>query len=298
MVLGVFLSLFALMSLLERKILARIQNRYGPEIASGRTGCCSQWPTAIKNVDQRGHRAVSRGQDRAFSSPPIMIAAPAILALGVIPYGRNMTPFAIDGGILFFLRRRIGRGTRRLHGRLGQQQQILRCWVRWRAIAQMVSYELPLIITVLPGSDGLFGLALAPMRSWPRKAATVFGVIPHWFRHDAVGRDRLPFVFRFWSRRIKPHSIRRAGGRIRDRRGAHDGIFRGSSYATFFMAEYFGMFRHQRFWRWTLFSRWFGNGPDRVVAVHSVLRLVFCKTGDHCFSSSFGFGGTLPRVSD
>ena len=32
---------------------------------------------------------------------PILIAAAAILALGVIPYGRNMTPFTIDGGILF-----------------------------------------------------------------------------------------------------------------------------------------------------------------------------------------------------
>jgi len=33
---------------------------------------------------------------------PILIAATAVLALGVIPYGRNMTPFSIDGGILFF----------------------------------------------------------------------------------------------------------------------------------------------------------------------------------------------------
>ena len=33
---------------------------------------------------------------------PILVAATAILALGVIPYGRNMTPFVIDGGILFF----------------------------------------------------------------------------------------------------------------------------------------------------------------------------------------------------
>lgn len=31
-----------------------------------------------------------------------MTVATAILTLGVIPYGRNMTPFSIDGGILFF----------------------------------------------------------------------------------------------------------------------------------------------------------------------------------------------------
>src|SRR5206468_37906 len=33
---------------------------------------------------------------------PVLIAATAILALGIIPYGRDMTPFTIDGGILFF----------------------------------------------------------------------------------------------------------------------------------------------------------------------------------------------------
>src|SRR5437667_248703 len=33
---------------------------------------------------------------------PVLIAAVSILTLGVIPYGRNMTPFTIDGGILFF----------------------------------------------------------------------------------------------------------------------------------------------------------------------------------------------------
>ena len=80
---------------------------------------------------------------------PIMIAATAILALGVIPYGRNMTPFSIDGGILFFFAVgsttelgvfMAGWGSNNKFSMLGAM----------RAIAQMVSYELPLIITVLP----------------------------------------------------------------------------------------------------------------------------------------------------
>src|SRR5439155_7617778 len=80
---------------------------------------------------------------------PILIAAAAILALGVIPYGRNMTPFTIDGGILFFFAVgsttelavfMAGWGSNNKFSMLGAM----------RAIAQMISYELPLIITVLP----------------------------------------------------------------------------------------------------------------------------------------------------
>src|SRR4029450_211009 len=74
---------------------------------------------------------------------------PIFIALGVIPYGRNMTPFAIDGGILFFFAVSsttelavfmAGWGSNNKFSMLGAM----------RAIAQMVSYELPLIITTLP----------------------------------------------------------------------------------------------------------------------------------------------------
>src|SRR5690349_17537790 len=80
---------------------------------------------------------------------PILIAAAAILALGVIPYGRNMVPLRIDGGILFFFAVgsttelavfMAGWGSNNKSSMLGAM----------RAIAQMISYELPLIITVLP----------------------------------------------------------------------------------------------------------------------------------------------------
>ena len=45
--LAVFLTLFALMSVLERKILGRIQNRYGPN-RSGRSASFNQSPTASR----------------------------------------------------------------------------------------------------------------------------------------------------------------------------------------------------------------------------------------------------------
>ena len=136
---------------------------------------------------------------------PILIAAAAILALGVIPYGRNMTPFVIDGGILFFFAVgsttelavfMAGWGSNNKFSMLGAM----------RAIAQMISYELPLIITVLP-------VVMVVGSLNPDKIVSAQKYYSFRFRSalvclHAVGRDRFHFVFRFRSGRIEPHAVR------------------------------------------------------------------------------------------
>src|SRR5258707_5919602 len=99
-VLGVFLTLFALISVLERKILGRIQNRYGPNRV-GPFGLFQPLADGIKMLIKEDV-VPARADKVVHFFAPILVAATAILALGIIPYGRNMTPFAIDGGILFF----------------------------------------------------------------------------------------------------------------------------------------------------------------------------------------------------
>src|ERR1043166_7449814 len=99
-VLTVFLTLFALMSVLERKMLGRIQNRYGPNRV-GPFGLLQPVADGIKMLIKEDI-VPARADKLVHFLAPILIAAAAILALGVIPYGRNMTPFTIDGGILFF----------------------------------------------------------------------------------------------------------------------------------------------------------------------------------------------------
>src|SRR5437764_5479617 len=98
--LAVFLVLFALISVLERKILGRIQNRYGPNRV-GPFGLFQPVADGIKMLIKEDI-VPARADKIVHFLAPILIAATAILTLGVIPYGRNMTPFAIDGGILFF----------------------------------------------------------------------------------------------------------------------------------------------------------------------------------------------------
>ncbi|HEV8184556.1 MAG TPA: complex I subunit 1 family protein, partial [Chthoniobacterales bacterium] len=145
--LGLFLALFALMSLLERKILARIQNRLGPNRV-GPFGLFQPVADGIKMLIKEDI-VPARADKVVHFLAPIMVAAPTILALGVIPYGRNMTAFAIDGGILFFFA--VGSATELAVFMAGWgSNNKFSMLGAMRAIAQMVSYELPLIVSVLP----------------------------------------------------------------------------------------------------------------------------------------------------
>src|SRR6188472_2901778 len=174
--LAAFLTLFALMSVLERKILGRMQNRYGPNRV-GPFGLFQPVADGIKMLIKEDV-VPTRADKIVHFFAPILVAATAILTLGVIPYGRNMTPFAIDGGILFFFAVgsttelavfMAGWGSNNKFSMLGAM----------RAIAQMVSYELPLFITTLP-------VVMIVGSLWPdaivaAQSGYTFGVVPHWF---------------------------------------------------------------------------------------------------------------------
>src|ERR1044071_5803608 len=174
--LAVFLTIFALISVLERKILGRMQNRYGPN-RDGPFGLFQPVADGIKMLIKED--VVPARADKAVHFlAPIIIAATAILTLGVIPYGRNMTPFAIDGGILFFFAVgsttelavfMAGWGSNNKFSMLGAM----------RAIAQMVSYELPLILTTLPVV--MVTGALSPDAIVAAQGGYLFGIVPRWF---------------------------------------------------------------------------------------------------------------------
>src|ERR1700738_5447076 len=175
-VLGVFMALFALISVLERKILGRIQNRYGPNRV-GPFGLFQPVADGIKMLIKEDI-VPARADKIVHFLAPVLIAAAAILTLGVIPYGRNMTPFSIDGGILFFFAVgsttelavfMAGWGSNNKFSLLGAM----------RASAQMVSYELPLIITVLPVV--MVVGSLSPDAIVAAQGNYSLGILPHWF---------------------------------------------------------------------------------------------------------------------
>src|ERR1700680_363007 len=236
-VLGVFLTLFALISVLERKILGRMQNRYGPNRV-GPFGLFQPVADGIKMLIKEDIVPIRADKVVHFLAP-IMIAATAILALGVIPYGRNMTPFSIDGGILFFFAVgsatelgvfMAGWGSNNKFSMLGAM----------RAIAQMVSYELPLIITVLPVIM-IVGSLSADAIVAAQDGYVFAGLVPHWFVFTPWGGAA--FILFFVSGLVEsnrtPFDVPEGESEIV---AGHMTEYSGFKYATFFLAEYIGMF--------------------------------------------------------
>jgi NADH-quinone oxidoreductase subunit H len=145
-IIGVFASLFAVTTVLERKGLGRIQNRYGPNRV-GPFGFLQPAADGIKALIKED--VVPRAADKVvFFLAPLMVVIPAFLVYAVLPIGRNMVLVDYDAGVLFFFA--VGAATelsvfmagwssRNKYSLLGAM----------RAIAQMISYEIPLILSAV-----------------------------------------------------------------------------------------------------------------------------------------------------
>jgi NADH-quinone oxidoreductase subunit H len=145
-IIGVFASLFAVTTVFERKGLGRIQNRYGPNRV-GPFGFLQPAADGIKALIKED--VVPRAADKVIHFlAPLMVVIPAFLVYAVLPIGRNMVLVDYDAGVLFFFA--IGAATelsvfmagwssRNKYSLLGAM----------RAIAQMISYEIPLILSAV-----------------------------------------------------------------------------------------------------------------------------------------------------
>ena len=283
--LAVFLTLFALMSVLERKILGRIQNRYGPNRV-GPFGLLQPVADGIKMLIKEDIVPVRADKIVHFLAP-VLIAATAILALGIIPYGRGMTPFTIDGGILFFFAVgsttelavfMAGWGSNNKFSMLGAM----------RAIAQMISYELPLIITVLPVV--MIVGSLSPDAIVAAQDGYAFGVVPRWFVFTPWGAAA--FILFFVSGLVEsnrtPFDVPEGESEIV---AGHMTEYSGFKYATFFMAEYIGMFAITGLGITLFLGGW--HAPVRVLEFVPSYIWFFAKLGALLFVYIW-LRGTLP----
>src|SRR2546423_82100 len=174
-VIVVFALLFAIVTVLERKGLGRIQNRYGPNRV-GPYGFLQFAADGIKALTKED--VVPRAADKfVHFLAPFALVVPVFLPYSVLPYGRNMVPIDIDGGVLFFFA--VGAATelsvfmagwssRNKYSLLGAM----------RAIGQMISYEVPLIlsaVTVIMMAGSLSTVKIVEAQ------AGYSGGLPHWF---------------------------------------------------------------------------------------------------------------------
>lgn len=145
-IVGVFAGLFAFTTWLERKGLARIQNRLGPNRV-GPYGLLQPIADGLKMLTKED--IVPRSADQLVHFlAPIMKVVPVLLAYAVIPVGRNMVATDLEAGLLFFLAVgsatelavfMAGWGSHNKYSLLGAM----------RAIAQLISYEIPLVFSAL-----------------------------------------------------------------------------------------------------------------------------------------------------
>src|ERR1051326_7548538 len=171
----VFASLFAITTILERKGLGRIQNRYGPNRV-GPFGILQPLADGLKAMTKED--IVPRAADHVVHFlAPFALVVPVFLALAVVPVGRNMVALDMDAGVLFFFA--VGAATelsvfmagwasRNKYSLLGAM----------RGIAQMISSEVPLILSAV--SVIMVAGSLSTMKIVAAQGG-YSGVLPHWF---------------------------------------------------------------------------------------------------------------------
>jgi NADH-quinone oxidoreductase subunit H len=170
-----FATLFAVTTILERKGLGRIQNRFGPNRV-GPCGILQPMADGVKALIKED--IVPRSADQVVHFlAPLVLVAPAILVYAVLPVGRNMVLVDFNAGLLFFFA--VGAATelsvfmagwssRNKYSLLGAM----------RAIAQMISYEIPLILSSVAVVMAAGSLSTTDIVG---KQAGYAGWVPHWY---------------------------------------------------------------------------------------------------------------------
>ena len=153
---------------LERKLIARMQNRLGPNRV-GVYGLLQPIADGIKMFIKED--ITPRGADRLLHLlAPIVAVAPVILLFAVVPFGRNMVGTDLNVGLLYFLALSSittyaifmgGWASRSKFSILGAM----------RSVAQIISYEVPgvlsvVVVIMLTGTLSLVGIVEAQAGRW------------------------------------------------------------------------------------------------------------------------------------
>jgi len=145
-ILIVLVVAFLMFTYMERKIVARIQDRYGPNRA-GPWGILQPVADMIKMFTKED--IVPSNADKwVHWLAPMAAVAPVLLAFTVVPFGRGMSGRDLSIGILFMVAvtssvtvaiMMAGWGSNNKYSLLGGM----------RAVAQLVSYEVPMVLSIV-----------------------------------------------------------------------------------------------------------------------------------------------------
>jgi NADH-quinone oxidoreductase subunit H len=133
------------LTVMERKVIARIQNRIGPNRV-GPWGIFQAIPDAVKLLTKED--IVPANADKpVFNIAPLLIFAGAALLWAVIPFGRGMIGQDLNIGVLYLV----------AIGSISTIAVIMAGWSSnnkfaligaFRIVAQLLSYEIPMVLAI------------------------------------------------------------------------------------------------------------------------------------------------------
>jgi len=234
-ILVAFPLLFAITTVLERKGLGRMQNRYGPNRV-GPAGFFQPIADGIKSLTKEDVVPLSADHAVHFLAPILLVIA-AFLGYAVLPIGRNMVLVNLNAGVLFFFAVgsvvelsvfMAGWSSRSKYSLLGAM----------RAIAQMISYEVPLVlasVVVIMQAGSLSLVTIVESQSG------YTGIFPHWYLFTPWGiAGFILFMIAATAESNRsPFDLPEGESEII---AGYFIEYSGFKFALFFLAEYLGMF--------------------------------------------------------
>jgi NADH-quinone oxidoreductase subunit H len=285
-IVAAFPGIFALTTVLERKGLGRIQNRLGPNRV-GPLGILQPVADGIKSLTKEDIVPFTADGIVHFLAPVVLVVA-IFLGYAVLPVGRNMVLMNMDAGLLFFFA--IGASTelsifmagwssRNKYSLLGAM----------RAVAQMISYEVPLLLSsvvavMMTGSLSTVKIVEAQ--------GGFTGIFPHWYVFTPWGfAGFVLFVIAALAETNRsPFDLPEGESELV---AGYFTEYSGFKFALFFLGEYLGMMSIAGFGITLFLGGW--GAPLSVLTIVPSWAWFFAKL----FCALFFFiwlRGTLPRL--
>src|SRR5580658_7431202 len=286
-IVAVFPGLFALTTVFERKGLGRIQNRLGPNRV-GPFGFFQPIADGIKSLTKEDIVPFSANAVVHFLAPLILVVV-VFMGFAVLPMGRGMVLVDIDAGLLFFFAMgastelsvfMAGWSSRNKYSLLGAM----------RAVAQMISYEVVLLLSsvsvvMIAGSLRLTAIVEA------QSHYTAWG-LPEWYVFTPWGLAAFVMFAIAATAETNRSPFDLPEGESELVAGYHT-EYSGFKFALFFLGEYLGMFSMSGLGATLFFGGW--SAPLSVLNIVPSWIWFFGKM----MAAIFVFiwvRGTLPRL--
>ena len=282
----VFPGIFAVTTVFERKGLGRMQNRLGPNRV-GPFGFFQPVADGIKSLTKEDIVPFTADGVVHFLAPLVLVVA-VFMGFAVLPVGRNMVLVDMDAGLLFFFAMgastevsifMAGWSSRNKYSILGAM----------RAIAQMISYEVPLLlssvtIVMISGSLSLTKIVEAQNH--------YTGVFPNWYVFTPWGfASFLVFsVAATAETNRSPFDLPEGESELV---AGYFTEYSGFKFALFFLGEYLGMFSISGLGVTLFLGGW--SAPLSFLAVVPSWIWFFAKVMTAIFTFIW-MRGTLPRL--